>query len=75
MSDDLTFEERMEALEAAVRRLESGEEPLERSLALYEEVVGHLKECHEILRAAEARVKVLVEKDGTLSEEDFGTPE
>ena len=39
MSDEQTFEQRMEALEDAVRRLESGEEPLEASLAIYEDVV------------------------------------
>jgi exodeoxyribonuclease VII small subunit len=67
-----TFEERMASLEEAVRRLESGEEPLERSLEIYEEVVGHLKACHGILKGAEKRVKVLTETaDGELVEEDF----
>ena len=73
MSDEPTFEQRMEALEEAVRRLESGEEPLEESLATYEEVVAHLKACHEALASAERRVKILVERDGELVEEDFDT--
>ena len=68
MSEEQTFEQRMEALEEAVRRLESGEEPLEASLAIYEEVVKHLKACHSVLDSAEQRVKVLV--DGVLSEFD-----
>ena len=68
MSEEKTFEQRMEALEEAVRRLESGEEPLEASLAIYEEVVRHLKACHETLDAAEQRVKVLV--DGVLTDFD-----
>ena len=69
---DPTFEERMASLEEAVRRLESGEEPLERSLEIYEEVVGHLKACHGILDAAEKRVKILTENaTGKLVEEDF----
>ena len=69
---ELTFEQRMTNLEEAVRRLESGEEPLERSLEIYEEVVRHLKACHEILDRAERRVKVLTEgAGGDLVEEDF----
>ena len=73
---DPTFEEHLEALEEGVRCLEEGEETLERSLAVYEEAVGHLKACHEILGRAEKRVKILREGDeGEIVEEDFVTPE
>ncbi len=71
MSDE-TFEDRLKKLEDAVRVLEAGDEPLERSLEIYEEVVGHLKACQEILGAAEKRVKILTEDgEGNLVEEDF----
>jgi len=71
MSDE-SFEDRLKKLEEAVRVLESGEEPLERSLEIEEEVVGHLKACQEILGAAEKRVKILTEdEEGNLVEEDF----
>ena len=71
MSDE-SFEDRLKKLEEAVRTLETGEEPLERSLTIYEEVVGHLKACQEILGAAEKRVKILTEdEEGNLVEEDF----
>lgn len=71
-----TFEDRLARLEEAVRILEAGEEPLARSLEIYEEVVEHLKACHAILAAAEKRVKVLTEdEDGNLVEEDFAPPE
>lgn len=76
MSEELTFEERLEKLEAAVRKLESGEEPLEVSLGIYEEAVAHLKACHEELGKAERRVKILVEDEaGRLVERDFDAPE
>jgi exodeoxyribonuclease VII small subunit len=61
MGNEPTFEERLAELEAAVRVLESGEEPLDRSLEIYEQAVGHLKACHEILARAEEKVRVLTE--------------
>ena len=61
------FESNLSKLEDAVRRLESGEETLSGSLAVYESAVGHLKACHEALEAAEERVRILT-ADG---EEDF----
>ena len=68
---DLTFEERLAELEKAVRALESGEEPLEASLSIYEEAVGHLKACHEILSKAEERVRILTD-DGETDFEQAG---
>ena len=71
-----TFEDRLARLTEAVEKLEAGEEPLARSLEIYEEVVGHLKACHEMLGEAEKRVKILTEdEDGNLVEEDFAPPE
>ena len=70
-----TFEEHLGRLEEAVKRLETGEEPLESSLGIYEEAVGHLKACHEMLARAEGKVKILVENDrGELEERDFDAP-
>lgn len=58
------FEESFERLETIVRELERGELTLDESMARYEEGVGRLKECYRQLKAAEARVLVLVEKEG-----------
>lgn len=66
------FEERFAKLEEAVRRLEGGEETLEASLAIYEEAVGNLRACLEILARAEGRVKALsIDGDGGVAEADF----
>ena len=62
-----SFEQHLEELERAVARLESGEETLADALAVYEDAVKRLKACHELLSAAEERVRILTE-DG---EEDF----
>jgi len=64
---ELDFEERLAELEDAVRVLEAGEEPLDRSLEIYEQAIGHLKACHEILSRAEERVRILTAE----GEEDF----
>ncbi|MCU0726021.1 MAG: exodeoxyribonuclease VII small subunit [Planctomycetes bacterium] len=67
-----SFEEHLKELEAAVAVLEGGEATLERSLALFEEAVAHLRACQELLEAAERRVKILVpDEDGEIEERDF----
>ncbi len=65
--NELTFEERLAELEGAVRTLEAGEEPLDRSLEIYEQAVGHLKVCYDILSRAEEKVLILTDE----GEEDF----
>ncbi|HPG21701.1 MAG TPA: exodeoxyribonuclease VII small subunit [Amaricoccus sp.] len=62
----MSFEAALAELEKVVGRLESGEVPLEESIALYErgaELRGH---CDEKLKAAEARVAEITRgPDGT----------
>lgn len=54
------FEDHLEALEKAVGALEGGQLGLEDSLTTYEEGVGALKRCHEILDKAEKKVQILL---------------
>lgn len=69
---EVTFEEAMTRLEEIVRLMESGSAPLDRSLALFEEGVGLVKFCSEMLDCAEQKVKILQKgEDGTLTEEAF----
>jgi exodeoxyribonuclease VII small subunit len=72
----MTIEQRLARLEEIVAELES--EPLElaRSLALFEEGVGCLRDAAETLAAAEARVQKLTElADGALGIEAFDDDE
>lgn len=66
-----TFEASLAELEEIVIKLESGDQPLEESLKLFENGVKLSRECRERLTAAERRIEVLM-KDGdgklTLSE-------
>lgn len=56
MSEQKTFEQNMEALEQIITRLESGNEPLDRMIALYEEGATYYKACREELEAYEKRI-------------------
>jgi len=62
-----TFESSLEALEQIVRRLESGDLPLERSLELFEQGIRLSRECQDRLSQAERRIEVLMRdsKGGT----------
>ena len=54
-----SFEQSLKELENRVINLEKGELPLEDALRLFEEGVALVRECHEKLDAAEARILAL----------------
>ena len=65
VSADLSFEDALSRLEGIVSRLESGQAPLEESIALYEEGARLKTLCEERLKAAQLRVeKIVVGADG-----------
>lgn len=67
-----TFETSLTELEAIVKKLESGDLPLEESLELFEKGIKLSRECRERLTAAERRIEVLVRTaDGGLSVRDL----
>ncbi len=55
----LTYEQAVAELETLIDRMESGETPLEESLADYERGVGLLKRCREIITQAEQKIEYL----------------
>lgn len=68
---EVSFEEALERLEEIVELLESGENPLEKSLDLFEEGVSLVKLCNKKLESVENSIKVLVNNSGELEERDF----
>lgn len=65
ISADLSFEDALARLESIVQRLESGQAPLEESIALYEEGARLKAHCEDRLKAAQLRVeKVVLGPDG-----------
>lgn len=55
----MSFEDALRALESIVRRLESGDVPLDESISLYAQGEELRKRCLERLQAAEARIAQL----------------
>jgi exodeoxyribonuclease VII small subunit len=75
--EDLSFEDALRALEDVVRRLESGDVPLEDSIALYERGEELRKHCQKRLDAAQARIeKIVAGPDGTpAATQPFDSPD
>ena len=68
---EVSFENALERLEEIVDLLESGENPLEKSLELFEEGVGLVKLCNKKLEKVENSVKILINNNGEMEEKDF----
>ena len=72
----MNFEQAMSRLEEIVGLLERGEEPLETSLALFEEVTKLMRQCSVLLDKAEQTVTMLkVDMSGRPTEAPFDTEE
>ncbi|CAH0496993.1 Exodeoxyribonuclease 7 small subunit [Novosphingobium sp. CECT 9465] len=62
---NLSFEEALKELEAVVRRLESGEAPLDESIELYARGDALRAHCQTRLDAAQSRIEAIVaDRDG-----------
>lgn len=70
-----TFEESLASLEQRVARLERGDLALEEALRLFEEGVALVRECHERLDAADARIVALTGSQGEIREGEIAEAE
>ena len=57
--EEMSFEEAMKELEAVVNKLDSGDVPLDASIALYERGAALKKRCKEELDRAEEKVAAI----------------
>jgi exodeoxyribonuclease VII small subunit len=72
LSTHKTFESSLQALEAAVERLEKGDLPLEEALSCFEEGVKAAGSCQKLLKEAELKIeKLLIDDAGELKSEPF----
>ena len=62
---ELSFDDALAELQRTIGELESGNLPLERTLALHERGAALLERCETLLRSAELRMRQLVAKGGT----------
>ena len=65
---ELTFEESLEQLETIVKKLETGEVPLDDAITEFNEAMHLAKTCDEKLKSAEEAITKIVNPDGTLSD-------
>ena len=64
---ELTFEESLEKLENIVKKLESGEVPLDDAINEFSTAMKLAKSCDEKLKSAEEAITKIVADDGSLS--------
>jgi exodeoxyribonuclease VII small subunit len=69
------IEENLDALEAIVKRLESGEETLDGSIELFEQGMRISADCRKRLSEAEARVEILMKEAGADAVQPFSPEE
>jgi exodeoxyribonuclease VII small subunit len=69
------FEDAMKELEDIVKRLESGDLPLEESLKIFEEGVALSRFCFNKLEEAEKRVSILLKGEGGIKRKPFEAEE
>ena len=72
---EVSFEQALERLEEIADSLENGDFSLEESIKLYEEGVKLIKLCNAKLEGVESSIKILINNDGELIEEDFNPNE
>jgi exodeoxyribonuclease VII small subunit len=71
-SDDKPdLEQSLEQLETLVESLERGDMSLEDSLKAFETGIKLTRQCQETLAAAEQKVQLLIEKNGSLESQPF----
>ena len=71
MATDKKFEEMMQELEKISQDLEKGDLSLDESMKKFEEGITLSKKCSEILETAEKKIKILIQDEDKLKEEDF----
>ena len=71
MATDKKFEEMMQELEQISQDLEKGDLSLDESMKKFEEGIALSKKCSERLETAEKKIKILIQDEDKLKEEDF----
>lgn len=70
---ELSFEENLEALESIVKKLETGEVPLDDAIEEFNKAMKYAKVCDEKLKKAEESITKLVKENGDIV--DFNVEE
>ena len=73
--ENMSYEEAVQRLEEVVKQLETGDVALQESMELFEEGVALAKFCGKKLDEAEAKIQLLVPKDGDTTREPYAESE
>lgn len=68
MAKTKNFEENMEELEEIIRKLESGDVPLDDAIDYFTQATKLMKVCDEKLKGAEEQINKILTEDGTLKD-------
>lgn len=71
----LVFEDGMKRLEEIVMNLEKGSVPLESSMELFTEGTKLSAKLQKVLDEAESKIKIITEKNGKFTADDFEATE
>ena len=63
MGQSPSFEDSLQQLNEAVRRLESGDLALEEALQAFEEGIRHSRDCNRLLQMAEERIEMILKNE------------
>jgi len=69
--DPQGFKEKLDELDSILETLQTGDLELEESLELYEDSIGLLRECKEILNTSEEKIQMLRQEGKKLVTEPF----
>ena len=72
MSEELSFEQKLQRLEQIVRAMERGDVPLDESMKLFQEGTELVRGCFKLLDEAQLKVNtILANAQGELVQEEF----
>ena len=71
MSENINFEKSMAELEEIVKKLEGGNISLDEMVEYFEKGTKLVADCNKVLDQTEAKLNILMKKDGEITKQDF----
>ncbi len=75
MAEKINFEKSLAELEDIVKKLEGGNISLDEMLKYFEQGTKLVADCNKVLDETEAKLNILMKKDGQIVKQDFALPE
>ena len=75
MAENINFEKSLAELEEIVKKLEGGNISLDEMLKYFEQGTKLVADCNKVLDETEAKLNIMMKKDGEIVKNDFALPE